>query len=565
MILHETTDRLLRGIACAILLAASVTAGAQQTAPLPNATSPATPPATTTAQPSSSAGPASSPARNQTLPPGEVPGSTPATPAPILGAPPASPTAPDTSAAEPKQATVPGASSATSPGTTPAVSGGQAPASTPAGSASSTSAAAQAATGATSSSVLAFSDALSRASVSSTEYNTAVTESGVAIADRAIARAAVLPTVVYHNQFLYTQGVGVVPITPTTTVRFIANNAVHEYVSQGVANETIGVAGITNYRRANAAIAVANAKLEIARRNLVVAIATSYYTLLSTDKKLAVAQHAQDEADSFVNLTQKLETAGEVAHADVIKAQLQQQQRHRDRIDAQLANERARLDLGVFLFPDPRTAYTLAESQNVPLPTLPPYPDVQAAAAKGNPDLRAATAALRVAQLEVTSARAAYLPDLALNYSYGIDAAQFAIHAPDGTRNLGYSAAATLDIPIFDWFATPARVKQATLRTRLAQLELTAAQRRAIAQLEEFYHEAEAALTELASLDQSVATATESLRLTYMRYRAGEATVLEVVDAQNSASLAESARADGIVRYRVALANLQTLTGSLPQ
>jgi outer membrane protein TolC len=50
-----------------------------------------------------------------------------------------------------------------------------------------------------------------------------------------------------------------------------------------------------------------------------------------------------------------------------------------------------------------------------------------------------------------------------------------------------------------------------------------------------------------------------------MRYRAGEATVLEVVDAQNSASLAESARADGIVRYRVALANLQTLTGSLPQ
>jgi outer membrane protein TolC len=412
---------------------------------------------------------------------------------------------------------------------------------------------------------LAFSDALSRASVSSTDYNTAVTESGVAIADRAIARAAVLPTVIYHNQFLYTQGVGVVPITPTTTVRFIANNAVHEYISQGVANETIGVAGITNYRRANAAIAVANAKLEIARRNLVVALATSYYTLLSTDKKLTVAQHAQDEADSFVNLTQKLETAGEVAHADVIKAQLQQQQRHRDRIDAQLANERARLDLGVFLFPDPRTAYTLAESQNVTLPTLPPYPDVQAAAAQGNPDLRAAAAALRVAQLEVTSARAAYLPDLALNYGYGIDAAQFAIHSPEGTRNLGYSAAATLDIPIFDWFATPARVKQATLRNKLAQLELTAAQRRAIAQLEEFYHEAEGALTELASLDQSVATAAESLRLTYMRYRAGEATVLEVVDAQNSASLAESARADGIVRYRVALANLQTLTGSLPQ
>jgi outer membrane protein TolC len=94
---------------------------------------------------------------------------------------------------------------------------------------------------------------------------------------------------------------------------------------------------------------------------------------------------------------------------------------------------------------------------------------------------------------------------------------------------------------------------------------LTVAQRRAIAQLDEFYHEAQGSLNELDSLDQSVATAAESLRLIYLRYRAGEATVLEVVDAQNSASDAESARADGIVRYRVALANLQTLTGSLPQ
>jgi outer membrane protein TolC len=408
---------------------------------------------------------------------------------------------------------------------------------------------------------------MSRAKVSNSDYNAALTESGVAIADQAIARAAVLPTVVYHNQYLYTEGTGHFVTTPGTPTppRFIANNAVHEYVSQGVASETIGVAAITNFRRANAAIAVANAKLEIARRGLVVTVATDYFTLLATDKKLVVAQHAQNEADSFVALTRQLEAAGEVARADVIKAQLQQQQRQRNRIDAQLANEKARLDLGVLLFPDPRTAYSLAESQSTTLPQLPPYEEIRIAAAKGNPELRAATAALRVAQFEVTAARAAYLPDLGLNYTYGIDAAQFAVHAPDGTRNLGYSAFATLDIPVFDWFATAAKVKQSTLRRRQAQVELTIAQRNAIAQLDEFYHEAEGAQTELQLFDQSVATAAESLRLTYLRYRAGEATALEVVDAQNSASDAESARADGIVRYRVALANLQTLTGTLPQ
>jgi outer membrane protein TolC len=65
-------------------------------------------------------------------------------------------------------------------------------------------------------------------------------------------------------------------------------------------------------------------------------------------------------------------------------------------------------------------------------------------------------------------------------------------------------------------------------------------------------------------LDQSIKTATESLRLTNLRYAAGEGTVLEVVDAQNSVVNAELSRADGAVRYYVALANLQTLTGNMP-
>ena len=68
---------------------------------------------------------------------------------------------------------------------------------------------------------------------------------------------------------------------------------------------------------------------------------------------------------------------------------------------------------------------------------------------------------------------------------------------------------------------------------------------------------------QLDSLDLSAATADESLRLTKLRYSGGEATVLEVVDAQNAYVLAENAREDGRVRYEAARANLQTLTGTL--
>jgi outer membrane protein TolC len=83
-----------------------------------------------------------------------------------------------------------------------------------------------------------------------------------------------------------------------------------------------------------------------------------------------------------------------------------------------------------------------------------------------------------------------------------------------------------------------------------------------VADLAEFYAEADAANKQLASLDATVVTARESLRLTELRYVDGESTVLEVVDAQSTLTFAENARIDGNVRYQLALANLQTLTGT---
>ena len=134
---------------------------------------------------------------------------------------------------------------------------------------------------------------------------------------------------------------------------------------------------------------------------------------------------------------------------------------------------------------------------------------------------------------------------------------------PDGARNLGYSAGATLDIPVWDWLTTERKVKEAKLRAQAAKATLTNAQRKLIADLAEFYDEADVARRQLASLDASVADARESLRLTNLRFVNGEGTVLDVVDAQNTLITEENAQADGLVRYETALAQLETLTGRL--
>ncbi|MDR3793113.1 MAG: TolC family protein [Terracidiphilus sp.] len=411
--------------------------------------------------------------------------------------------------------------------------------------------------------VITLDEAIHRAEANEPAFAAAVAQSKSSALDRSIARAGLLPSAVYHNQALYTQpnNIGGTISSADSTQKFIANNSIREYASQASINETFGLAGLAGVRRADAASAMAAAELEVARRGLVAAVVSLFYGSLAADHKLTVAERAHQEATDFTSLTDKREQAREAAHADVVKAQLEEQQRQRDLEDARLVAAKARLELGILLFPDPRTPYKL-QAVDV-APALAPREDVEQAAAKNNPELKSALAALSVSNADVQAARAAYLPDLGLNFTYGIDAAQFAVNGPGGVRNLGYSASITLDIPVWDWLSTQHKVRQSTIRRDVAKVVLSATQRRLIARLDEVYAEAETARNQFASLDASASTAAESLRLTKLRYTGGEATVLEVVDAQKAYVLAQNAREDGRVRYEAARADLQSLTGTM--
>jgi outer membrane protein TolC len=350
------------------------------------------------------------------------------------------------------------------------------------------------------------------------------------------------------------------PTGPVETPIFIANNGAHEYIAQGNVHEALSLSSFADYGRASAAQAVARAKFEIATRGLVVTVTQAYYGYLAAQRKYANAQRANDEAQRFLSISQKLEQGGEVAHSDVIKAQLQDQQIQRDLRDAELGRNKTRMDLAVLIFRDFTENFTIADDLGTP-PALPTFEEVKESGARNNPDIRAAEAALREASREVTSAWGGVLPSFAFDYWYGIDANQFAVNGPNGLSNLGSAAAATMQLPIWTWGANFSKVKQANLQKKQASVELTAAQRTLLANIRTFYEEAQAALAELNLLTQSEQLATESLRLINMRYQAGESTVLEVVDAQNALTAASNAYADGQVRFRMAMANLQTLTG----
>jgi len=406
-------------------------------------------------------------------------------------------------------------------------------------------------------------DALTRARQFGGQVQSATLAALQAKEDTAQTRAARLPSVNAFNQFIYTQGNG----TPSGV--FVANDGVHIYNEQAVVHEeALAFVRHGEVNRAIAAEAVSRAKIDVAARGVTATVVSNYYAIVASQRRLANVRTSLGEAQQFFELSQKQEKGGEVARSDVVKAQIDLQQRQRDVQEAQLAIDKARIALGVLIFPNLTVDYAVADDLQPPA-LLPPMEEARNEAVSSSPDLRSATAGVQEAGDEVVVARYGYAPSLGIDLFYGIDSNQFLARtqhsAPEtGYRqNLGYAAQATLNIPVWNWGATRSKIKQAEIKRDQARLDLTLAQRALQGNLATGYAEAKGAQAQLESLRSSVDLAAESLRLVLLRYQAGESTALEVVDSQNTALQSRNAYDDGLARYRVALANLQILMGTI--
>ena len=375
--------------------------------------------------------------------------------------------------------------------------------------------------------------------------------------DRVQAKAATKPQISALSQYIYTEGNG----TPSGV--FVANDGVHVYNDQGLVHQDVmPLIKRGAQQRAEAAEAVARAKVDVAARGLNATVIQNYYAIADAMRKVDNATLSLTEARQFVDITQKQESGGEVAHADVVKAQLQLQQRQIDLNEAQLTVAKAKITLAVLIFPDPQTDFSIKDDLDQ-VDALPPLAQASSQATSTNPDVKAANATVTEAGYDVSVARYGYLPTIGLDFFYGLDSNVVGLHNRAGDQNIGAVAQVTVNIPVWNWGATKSKVKQAELKQDQARLDLSLAQRNLQANIATAHAEADGALAQVSLLRQGVTYATDSLRLTLLRYQAGESTAFEVSDAQSAVKQARDAYDDGLARYRVAQANLRTLMGTL--
>jgi outer membrane protein TolC len=411
---------------------------------------------------------------------------------------------------------------------------------------------------------LTLADALARAEKNSPQFQAAVTAVKLAHEGQVQAGAAMKPQLSYLTQYLNTQGNGISPVG-----RFVTNDGVHVYRSWAVVKQDMPGSFFIDAgpRKAAYMKAVADAEQEVAQRGLNVTVTQDYYALLVAERGYATAQKSLQDTTHLLEISEALEKGGEVAHADVIRLQLEENQKENALEDARLAMSNAQLNLSVLLFPTFNENFTVVDDLDTP-PPIPSFQQAEGMAKDRNPDLRAALAVYNASGVDVAMAKSAFFPSLGIEFDYGIEANAYALHSVNLTApkvvqpNLGYFVTYSLSLPVWDWGTRMSNLHAAEDQRALARVNLSYAQKQMLSSLYNSYNEAAVAWNELGTLRRSVDLAARNLELVTMQYEAGETQVLSVLDAENSLEQARIADAAGAARYRNALAALQTLTGS---
>lgn len=407
---------------------------------------------------------------------------------------------------------------------------------------------------------LTLDEALRLANIQASTYQSAVLNERIAAEDVKQARAAFLPKLTAPLAYLYTTPAHGLPPGEPRAPSFIASDAIGAYEAFASVSGDFDIAGKlrATLARNQALLAAAHAGTDVAKRALAQAVVETYYGLALADAQHRAAVQNLAAAEEFERITSLLLTGGEVAEVDLTRAQLQTLTRRdeleRARVNELVAAGALRVLVG-YEFERPISATNL----ELAAPAISEYLSFKAEDVSHRPEFIQFDQQLRAARQEITIARADRLPSL----SYGINGGfnTDSLREPRFNQHVGMSAGISLNIPIFDWGASKSRERQARLQAEVTENERTLALRGFTQQFYAARAQAASAEGRIRLARDGVAKAQDNVAASVARYRAGEAQIVEVTDAQTTLVEQRNALYQAIFDYQTALSRLRQSTG----
>ena len=281
-----------------------------------------------------------------------------------------------------------------------------------------------------------------------------------------------------------------------------------------------------------------------------------YFDVLRAHELVRVAQESIAQAELGLGYARDREQAGTATRADVLLAQLAAATARRQWLAARDTLGMATAALGRLVGADgpvDADAHIALEPAALALSDS----GVLASAPAGAPVVRNAQALASADAAAVRAAETQYLPTISLGAGYNWSNDGRVTGAPRS----GWIVAFSTSFPLFNGFVREASVTQAKVAAEVATAASADTKRFARAEAQRLVGSLHVAEQDIALSRESVRLATEELRVIRARYRAGIATILDVLTSQTALTQAELDLVSALFTYQVARASLEALLG----
>ncbi len=385
------------------------------------------------------------------------------------------------------------------------------------------------------------------------------------------AKAALYPKVVAAPNFIYTTpslgrtvtaGVtdGNIEAISSRPPSFLGANAVTEYQAVVVTSGEIDTSGRLKAAVRRSRLLVESARLggEIARRELIAGVQDAYFNLALATLKRRGAEENLRAAQDFENYEKLQLDAGEIAPVDLVRARLQRTTRD-DELEQARAGEAVAADGLRVLVGYDYAAPIAAEDLLVQMPQDNEIESYVQTAIQTRPEFAQFEVDRKAAELDVKIAQKERRPQITYSVSSGFIADSL---LPRPVYNsLGVQAQVGVTIPIFDRGASRSRETQARLKLQQTENTRLLAER----QLAQIFFTARtqaiSARTRIRLLAAGISDAEMNVSASQARYRAGEAPITEVTDANNTLVSLRQSLYQAIFDYQSARAKLLRAIG----
>jgi TolC family type I secretion outer membrane protein len=322
-----------------------------------------------------------------------------------------------------------------------------------------------------------------------------------------------------------------------------------------------GMGVISSYKAANQMKAASQELYRKACQDVMYETERRYFDLMKKQALHGVQEEALKLSEEQLRKTRAMKELGASTQADVFKSEVERSNNRLELLRAERDVEVARAFLATYLGRDPREPLEIVEVS----PDSPEPPDPDAAAERAiemHPSLQSARWTIEADRLNVRATKANRWPELSLFGNYNYSDVYF-IDGPSD-ENTQWNYGVRLSMTLFDGLLTKSNIRRAESNLVTSTLSAESAERDVLFGVQQATLEMNLTKESIVVAEEAVRSSEEDLRLAEERYKVGEGTILEVIDAQVNLTRARTNRVNAVYDHRLALSALRNAIGDVP-